>query len=94
MENKPVDQNRELMIDGNGVAGLLRDVFSREMTPAPAECARCGKTSELGALLTFTQAPGMVLRCPACESVVLRIATTPEAIYLDARGAVYLRLAR
>jgi len=35
-----------------------------------------------------------VLRCSACEGVVLRIVQTPEAIYLDARGAVYLRLAR
>jgi hypothetical protein len=34
------------------------------------------------------------LRCPACEQVILRIVQTPQAIYLDARGAVYLRLAR
>lgn len=94
MADEPVDRNRELMVDGNAVAGLLRDVFSREMTPTPTECASCGKVSALGALLTFTQAPGIVLRCPACESVVLRMATTPDAIYLDARGAVYLRVAR
>jgi hypothetical protein len=34
----------------------------------------------------------VVLRCSSCEQVVLRIVRTPEAIYLDARGAVYLRL--
>ena len=94
MEQEPADRNRELMLDGNAVAGLLRDVFSREMTPAPTQCASCGMKSELGALLTFTQAPGVVLRCPACEAVVLRLTATPGAIYLDARGAVYLRLAR
>jgi len=94
MADEPVDRNRELMLDGNAVAGLLRDVFSREMTPTPTECATCGKKSELGALLTFTRAPGVVLRCPACGSVILRLTATPEAIYLDARGAVYLRLAR
>jgi len=94
MEDEPVDRSRELMLDGNAVAGLLREVFSREMTPAPTECASCGKRAPLGALLTFTQAPGVVLRCPACESVIFRMTSTPEAIYLDARGAVYLRLAR
>jgi hypothetical protein len=94
MADEPLDRNRELMLDGNAVAGMLRDVFSQEMTPTPTECASCGKASELGALLTFMQAPGVVLRCPACESVVLRMATTPDAIYLDARGALYLRVAR
>ena len=34
------------------------------------------------------------MRSSVCESVVLRIAQTPDATLLDARGAVYLRLAR
>jgi hypothetical protein len=42
--------------------------------------------------LAFTQAPGAVLRCPACENIVLRIVETDTAFYLDARGATYLRL--
>ncbi|MDB5057438.1 MAG: hypothetical protein JWO59_910, partial [Chloroflexi bacterium] len=29
-----------------------------------------------------------------CEQVVLRIVVTPDATYLDARGAVFLRLKR
>jgi hypothetical protein len=37
---------------------------------------------------------GVVLRCPYCGAIVLRVAVTPRAIYLDARGAVYLRLER
>jgi hypothetical protein len=35
-----------------------------------------------------------VLRCPTCESVMIRIVQTPDAIYLDARGTTYLRLGR
>ena len=50
--------------------------------------------NELGALLAFTQAPGAVLRCPACEEVMLRIVQTPDVIYLDARGAAHIRLQR
>ena len=87
-----MDINRELMLDANATAGVLHEIFGVEMTAEPTECANCGKEGEMGTLLAFTQGPGIVLRCSGCESVVLRIVQTPEAIYLDARGAVYLRL--
>jgi hypothetical protein len=89
-----VDMNRELMLDGNAAAGVLYEIFGLEMTASPIECANCGREGEVGTLLAFTQAPGVILRCPGCESVMLRIVQTPDAIYLDARGAVYLRLER
>jgi hypothetical protein len=89
-----IDRNHELMLDANAAAGVLYEIFGVEMTASPTECAHCGREGELGALLAFVQGPGIVLRCSACENVVLRIVQTPEAIYLDARGAVYLRLAR
>ena len=88
------DINRELMLDANATAGLLYEIFGTEMTAEPTECANCGNEGEIGSLLAFTQGPGVVLRCSACEQVVLRIVQTPEAIYLDARGAVYLRLTK
>ena len=86
------DINRELMLDANAAAGLLHEIFGLEMTAEPTECATCGNEGEIGELLAFTQGPGIVLRCSACENVVLRIVQTPDATYLDARGAVYLRL--
>jgi hypothetical protein len=92
--NNPADINRELMLDGNAVAGLLGEIFGVEMTSGPTECAHCGNQAELGSLLAFTQGPGVVLRCSACRQVVLRIVRTPEAIYLDARGVVYLKMTR
>jgi hypothetical protein len=88
------DINRQLMLDANATAGLLYEIFGAEMTTSPTECAHCGREGEIGTLLAFTQGPGIVLRCSACENVVIRIVQTPEAIYLDARGAVYLKLAR
>jgi len=87
-----IDINRELMLDANATAGVLHEIFGLEMTAEPTECANCGKEAEMGTLLAFTHGPGIILRCSACEQVVLRIVQTPEAIYLDARGAVYLRL--
>lgn len=94
MENMQPDINRELMLDGNAIGGVLIEVFGAEMTTTPSECAHCGHVAEMGALLAFTQAPGTVLRCPTCENIILRIVETPQAIYLDARGATYLRIER
>ena len=88
------DINRELMLDANATAGLLYEIFGVEMTAAPTECAHCGNEDEIGTLLAFTQGPGVILRCSTCEHVVLRIVQKPDEIILDARGAVYLRLAR
>ncbi len=90
-ENQP-DITRELMLDGNATGGILQEIFGAEMTAVPGKCAHCGNEAEIAQLLTFTQAPGIVLRCPACEGVVLRIVKTPNAIYLDARGASFLRI--
>jgi Zn finger protein HypA/HybF involved in hydrogenase expression len=92
MDDAGEDMNRKLMLDGNAAGGTLYDLFSAEMTAAPTECATCGKHSEVGELLAFIQAPGLVLRCPTCESVMLRIVRAGEFTYLDARGAVYLRI--
>lgn len=94
MDETVVDLNRALMIDGNGVAGVLTAIFGVELTDVPSECAHCGNVGEMGALLAFIQGPGIVLRCSVCEQVVIRIVETPSEYYLDARGATYLRLPR
>ena len=94
MDSEQMDTVHELMLDGNAAAGVLQEIFAEEMTASPTECANCGHEGELGTLLAFMQSPGVVLRCPACENVVIRIVQTPNATYLDARGAVYLRLSR
>ena len=92
MEEVQTDINQALRLDGNAVAGILYEIFSTEMTASPTECTYCGQTGEVGDLFAYTQGPGIVLRCTNCHNVVLRIVHTPEAIYLDARGAVYLRV--
>ena len=88
------DLNRSLMLDGNSVGGLLDEIFGRDLTASPCECAACGMVGAVATLLAFTHAPGVVLRCPGCEGVVLRLVLTPDLVYLDARGAAFLRFAR
>jgi hypothetical protein len=88
------DMGHELMLDGNAAAGMLQELFGAEMTASPTECAHCGAGRDVGELLAFTQGPGVVLRCPDCEGVMVRIVQTPTALLLDARGVVYLRVTR
>jgi uncharacterized protein DUF6510 len=80
----------DLTVDGSGVGGLLAAVFGREMTAAPGQCARCHTVSVLGTMRAYTRGPGIVLRCPACAEVVIRIVKTPRGVWVDARGATYL----
>jgi hypothetical protein len=46
----------------------------------------------VGELMAFTGGPGIVLRCPSCGAVMLRIVRTPQHTYLDARGTAMLRM--
>jgi hypothetical protein len=91
--NNDADMNTALMVDGNAVAGQLEQIFGRDMTVAVARCAGCARDAELGALMAFTRGPGVVLRCPACQQAIARIVETPSAIYLEARGAAFIRMA-
>jgi Family of unknown function (DUF6510) len=93
MNNDDADMNMALMVDGNAVAGELEQIFGHDMTAAVARCANCASDSALGALMAFTRGPGVVLRCPTCQEAIARIVETPSAIYLEARGAAFLRMA-
>ena len=88
------DPREETVLDGNAVAGRLAAVFGSDMTTVPGRCAHCGVVSVVAELQAYVDAPGAVLRCPACTNVVLRIVETDEATYVDARGAAYMRFER
>jgi hypothetical protein len=83
-----------LTVDGNAVGGLLAAVFAADVTASPGECASCHTVSVVGTLRAYMRGPGVVLRCPACAEVVIRIVETPTATLVDVRGAAYLRLPR
>jgi endogenous inhibitor of DNA gyrase (YacG/DUF329 family) len=94
MEALESDDPVNLMLDGNALAGLMHELFDVEMTIAPVECATCGRYSELGSLWLFAESPGYVLRCPACQNIVIRLSITPDQVFLDARGAAYIQIPR
>ena len=74
-----------LMVDGNAVAGVLREVFAVEMTTAIALCDTCGATGAVGALHVFRGA-GLVMRCPHCDNVLLTIITDDARVSLSFAG--------
>jgi len=84
----------ESVLDGNAVAGLLAATFGAEMTEVPGSCAHCHTVSVVASLRAYTRAPGVVLRCPACSGVVLRVVETPTATLIDASGMAWLRIDR
>ena len=83
---------RDLMLDGNAIGGLLREVFVEEMTTARSTCDGCGAVREVGALYVFAAAPGMVVRCPGCDRVLGRMVRSETRLWLDLRGVRCLEL--
>ena len=79
------------VLDGNAAAGVLASAFGLEMTNVPGACAHCHTVSAVAQLRAYMRAPGIVLRCPACGEVVVRIVRTPTATLVDVSGAAWLR---
>ena len=76
----------DLVLDGNAVAGTLSEVYGDDMTTVLAECGGCGKVDHIGGLIAYVYAPGIVLRCTACSTILLRIVQTPMRTHVDVRG--------
>ena len=76
----------DLVLDGNAVAGTLAEIYGDDMTTVLAECASCGQVDHVGGLLAYVHAPGIVLRCTACSTVMIRIVQTPTGTLVDVRG--------
>jgi uncharacterized protein DUF6510 len=74
------------VLDGNAAAGSLGELFVFDVTTAIAICAACGATGEIGEQHTYMDAPGLVIRCIKCESVLIRMVRAPDRWWLDVRG--------
>ena len=76
----------DLKVDGNAIAGLLREIFTMEMTNAESTCAGCGTVHPVGRVDVYLNAPGAVVRCPACEGVLMRIVQGRGRYWIDLTG--------
>ena len=77
-------------LDGNAIGGLLIDVFGAEMTAARSTCATCGDSRPVAELVVYRQAPGTVVRCRTCGSVLMVFVRAHGAIDTDLTGLASL----
>ncbi len=73
-------------LDGNAAGGILREVFTFEMTIAEGTCAHCGANNAIGATTAYMSGIGTVLRCPSCEHMLMRIVSIKDSYWLDMQG--------
>ncbi|TMC77497.1 MAG: hypothetical protein E6I61_14280 [Chloroflexi bacterium] len=83
----------ERRLDGNAIGGLLREIFTMEMTAAQTTCAGCGAINAVGRVVVYADAPGTVVRCPECESVLMRIVHGGGRYWVDLTGTRCLEFA-
>ena len=80
-------------VDGNAIAGELTEIFAADLTTAVATCVGCGKTGVVATADVYETGMGTVLRCPECDSVLLRVVHARGEIWLEMRGVSSLRIA-
>jgi len=75
----------DLHTDGNGVAGLLEEILAVEVTTMVRACQSCGDRQPIAAHRAYHGA-GVVLRCPTCGDVAVRIGVHADALTVEWRG--------
>ncbi|MDR2983872.1 MAG: DUF6510 family protein [Nocardiopsaceae bacterium] len=73
-------------LDGNAIAGLLQEVFRSDMTTAIGTCGSCSTPTMVAQLLVYLQAPGTIVRCPACGAIVMVFVRRPAMTCVDLMG--------
>jgi hypothetical protein len=84
----------DLQLDGNAAAGLLQEFFAFEITTAITICEACERASPVGALLFYSQELGAVLRCPACNQVMIVVTRPHDEWWFDLRGVRIMQVRR
>lgn len=82
----------ERRLDGNAIAGIALELFGRELTLATGVCGSCGAAALVAELRVYMGA-GIVVRCPSCEAVLMRIVESPRRVWLDLSGLATLEIA-
>jgi uncharacterized protein DUF6510 len=86
-------EQADLKVDGNAIGGMLREIFTMEMTAAESTCGGCGKVHAIGRVDVYMNAPGVVVRCPSCSNVLMRIVQGRGRYWIDFSGMRCLEFA-
>ena len=82
----------ENTLDGNAAAGILQAIFPFEMTLVQVTCTGCGTTNAIGATAVYMHGMGTIVRCPVCDTALIRVAQTKGRNFLDMRGVRVLQI--
>jgi Family of unknown function (DUF6510) len=77
-------------LDGNAIGGLLNEVFGTEMTAVTGTCATCGVSGPVAQTVVYLDAPGTVVRCRNCTSILMVFAKIHERYCVDLEGLAVL----
>jgi hypothetical protein len=77
-------------VDGNAIGGLLHEVFGTEMTGASSVCVSCGARRPVAELKVYLRAPGTVVRCRSCDSVLMVFVKAHGRTCVDLQGLAVL----
>jgi DNA-directed RNA polymerase subunit RPC12/RpoP len=77
-------------LDGNAIAGVLLSVFGAEMTTAVGVCSACGAAFQLAEHTVYNQAPGTVVRCRSCTSMLMVLVEVRGTTCVDVSGLASL----
>jgi hypothetical protein len=83
----------DLRLDGNAAAGLLAAIFTFDVTVAETVCTGCGATGPLATLAAYGLPMGIILRCPGCDTALIRVSQAGSGYWIDLRGVSVLRIA-
>ena len=81
-------------LDGNAIAGLLHGVFGNELTTAASVCGHCGDERPVAELVVYLRAPGTVVRCRTCASVLMVVVDVRGITCVDLSGLADLHVVR
>jgi hypothetical protein len=82
-------------LDGNAIAGAMREVFGGEMTTAVGTCGQCGWGAPLAEVAVYLAGdPGVVARCPTCDHLLMVIVERRGTRCVDMTGFASLEQPR
>ncbi|MBB3159437.1 phage FluMu protein Com [Microbacterium proteolyticum] len=66
------------LLDGNALAGRLDDLLGWDATASEVRCTQCGLNDLLATAAVYASAMGSVVRCRACDAVLLTVVDAPD----------------
>ncbi|HSC92078.1 MAG TPA: DUF6510 family protein [Gaiellaceae bacterium] len=80
-------------LDGNAMAGILAEALGSDVSGSGSCCADCGATAAVGAQRAWLSEAGAVLRCHACDAVLLVVVSVRGGVRVSFDRLAWLAVA-